>query len=609
MDEKETEQLRGPSEENEREIVPILQGYLQEAKQARSGGLNPRDMKWEENLNLYWNRLDFSDKAEWQAKEKLPEVPTFVDRFAAALKEALVNSPDGFYTVIDPADKEGDLTGAIKRMTDVWLSMCGRNQTGTCLGFPAVFEEQTKMGAIMSCSSVVKWDPKFRYGRVAIESVDPRNIWLDHTYRNLYRIRRVELDKHELMKMAKMADRKGRSIYNLDAIERMVSHIDFETRKAREDASGVGQETSSTRQPIILDEYIATVVSPSGRVLAEEALMVVGNEQFLIRGPEPNPFWHKRDWLVYAPLVIAPFSVYGRSYMEDFGSVAGTFNRLTNLILDAVQVSSMKAFALVPDMLKDPAQAAGGIWPNKVFELEDGNLPSDFMKSLDLGALPPESVQVWQAMKNELREAADINEVGLGQFAPKSRTSATEISETMQSSSALIRSIAQTLESRWLQPTLDLVWHTGIQHADPNDPVLKRAAGEQLYGALMAQRRELVKMSPSFQARGISTLIQKGTTLRSLMQVLGMLAQSPELLAEFMKAVSIERFVKLLFDLSNVDLHKVEIGEREKMMRETQERMMMAQQQALAAQAPAQRGQPPAPGAQQLAQQMGVAPQ
>jgi hypothetical protein len=49
-------QLAGPSEENSLKIVPILEGYLQEAQDARRGGLNPRDDKWEENLHLYWNR-------------------------------------------------------------------------------------------------------------------------------------------------------------------------------------------------------------------------------------------------------------------------------------------------------------------------------------------------------------------------------------------------------------------------------------------------------------------------------------------------------------------------------------------------------------------------
>jgi hypothetical protein len=496
----------------------------------------------------------------------MPEVPTFVDRFAAATKEALVASPTGFYDVVDPADREGDLTNAVKRATDVWLSTCGRNQTGTALAFPAVFEEQVKLGALMSCSSVVLWKTDMGAGRVAIETVDPRMVWLDPTYRNLYRIRRTEMDKHELRKMATQKDGKGRAIYNLAAVDSMVAHIEMEDQRRREELTGGTQNLSSTREPVTLDEYIATVVDSSGNVLADNALMVVGNRKFLVRGPEKNPYWHGKDWLVNAPLVTTPLSVYGRSYMEDFGSMAKTFNNLTNMLLDAAYTSSLKAFAVVPSMLLDPSQLSGGVSPNKAFFLEEGFRAEDFMKAIELGSLPPEAITIWQAIKSELREAADINEVGLGQFAPKSRTSATEISSTQESSSALIRSIAQTLEARFLNPVLDLVWMTGLQHVGPNDPMIRAAMGEELFKAIYSRRKELISRSVTFQAKGISTLIQKSRMLKSLLFLMQTLAQSDMMLQEFLKVADMGKLVKLLFELSDIDLTKLEISQREKLM-------------------------------------------
>ncbi len=598
--------LKGPSEENSEKIVPVLQGYLAEAKQNRNGGLNPRDLKWEENLHLYWNRHDHGRKAAWQAREDVPEVPAFVDRFAAALKEALVSSPEGFYTITDPADQYEGLTEPIKNLTDIWLSMAGRNQTGTCLGFPAVFEEQCKMGALMACSAVVKWDPSYKQGRVAIETVDPRFVWLDHTYRNLYRVRRTELDKHDLRKMATSKDRKGKSIFNLEAVNAMVSHIEGEDTRRREEATGHGHQNTSTRQPVILDEYIATVVGSDGRVLAENAMMVVGNDKFLVRGPEANPYWHGKDWMVYAPLVTAPLSVYGRTYMEDFGATSKTFNNLTNLILDAVQMSTMKAFAVVPSMLMNPEQINEGITPNKLFALEEGVRPEDFLHAIDLGHMPPESVQVWQGIKASLREAADINEIGLGQFAPKGRTSATEVSQTQESSSALIRSIASTIETRFLNPVLDLVWQTGLQHCNPNDPALAMAAGQEMWRAIMTRRREIASRPITFQARGISTLIQKNKMLKSVLQLTQYLAQSKELLASFLQSTDIDKFVKLLFELSDIDMSKFAISEQQRMVNQTTQGIAQAGAQAQAATA----NQQTSPGMQQemaqAAQMMGV---
>lgn len=591
---------------DDEEIVQVLEGYRKEAKTNREGGLNPRDEKWTENLDLYWNRFDFSDKADWQAKETMPEVPSFVDRFAAALKEALVSSPNGFYDVVDPGDREHALGEAIENITDVWLSRCGRNQNGHILDFGSVFEDQVKLGALMACSSVVLWKGDTKSGRVAIETVDPRQVYLDHTYRDLYRIRRIEIDKHELANMVRQKDSGGDPIFKLPEMERLVAEVFQQSDIERQDLTGVGIEQTSTRETVTLDEYIATVVTNDGRVVADKALMVVANEKFLIRGPEANPFWHKKDWLLFAPLVHAPLSVYGRTYMEDFGSVAKTFNELTNMILDAVHTSSLKAFAMAPGLLLNPGQVAEGISPNKIFQLEEGVRPNDFMKEIELGSLPPESVQVWQAIKNELREAADINEVGLGQFAPKSRTPATETVLAQQNSSALVRSIAQTVESHYLNPTLDLVWKTGLQHASPDDQMLSRAAGPEMYAALIGQRRELARRELTFQARGISTLIQKGRLLRSLMQVLQVMSANELLLAEFLKIADLKKLVKLLFELSDIDLSKLELSQQDRLIRSVAQPLQQAGDQAAANTQGQSAGPQTRSDAQEIASSLGV---
>lgn len=550
--------LESPDRGSEEEIVAALESYRKEAEDNRRGGPNGRDGKWSEILDLYWGRHDFGGKASWQAQETLPEVATFIDRFAAALKEALVAGPEGFYTVLDPSDKEGDLTRAVKRMVDVWLSTSGRDFGGHIIGFPAVFEEQVKMGALMAMSGLVTW----RDGRVAIDTVDPRSVWLDHTGRGLYRIRRWEVDRHELTSLASKTDSKGKPIYNAAEIERLVQDLMQEAQGEKEALAGTGQQILSSRIPVTLHEYLATIIGTNGKPIHNRSLSVVANNRFLIRGPEKNPFSHGRDWLVFTPLITAPLSPYGRSYAEDFGRIAHAFTELTNLILDAVQTSAMNAFAIVPEMLTNPDEAMQGVSPNKVFTLEAGNLPSDFAKAIELGRTPPEVIQVWSALKAELREASGINEIALGQFAPKGRTSATEISQTQQNASAQIRSIAQTVETRWLEPVLDLVWKTGIQHVKRSDGKLREAAGP-MFDALIRQRGELTSRPVTFQARGITTLIQRTGVLRSLMQVLQIMAANDQLLQAFLQVADINRLVRLIFELSNIDIDRITATERE----------------------------------------------
>ncbi len=581
------------------QVVQRLTSYRAEAESSRKTGVNSRDDKWAENLDLYWNRWDFSKKAPWQARETMPEVPAFVDRFAGAMKDALVSGGNTTYDIVDPGDAEKDLAQSVRKMTDVWLSRTGFNATGTPMDFATVFEDQIKLGAMMMMSSVVTWRDDVPGGRVAIETVDPREVWLDNTGRNQYRVRRSTIDRHELVDMAKQKDNKGKPIWNLPDINSLVVATDELISGQRENLQGSAQVIQTARVPVTLDEYYAVMIDDNGMKTNDKSLYVVANDRYLLRGPEANPYWHKRDWLVTTPLITVPLSVYGRTYMEDFGALAKTFTDLTNLILDAVFFSSIRAFIAVPDVLKNPEQMAEGIWPGKTYLAEEGIDPRLFAHALELGNLPPEAINLWQNLKRELTEAASINEIGLGQFAPKGRTTAHEVASANQSSSAVIKSIAQTVEKRWLDPTIDLVWMTGVQHMKANDKALIAAAGEDMYRALYTNRRELVTRPIAFQARGISRMIQRASQLQALMQLMQIVASSEILMQAFFAEVDINKLLDMLFRLSDVDVSKLKLTEREQMIKNAAQAMQ--QVTGGAAGGPQAPGAPQGPGGAEVA--------
>lgn len=314
-----------------------------------------------------------------------------------------------------------------------------------------------------------------------MNSVDPREYFGDATGRNLYRLRRYTIDKHRLLEMAQDADSDGNSLYDVEMIKQLHSDIDEDMRNERERSTGHGQgEGGPTgRKEITIDEWLCTILLPDGTVAAQNALVVVANERFVIRGPEENPFWHQRDWTVFTPMVTVPFSIYGRTYAEDWSDPADAFVELTNLIMDGIFTSTMKAYAVQPDMLKDPSQLQEGIYPNKIFEMEEGMPPADFMKDIDLGRLPSESITVWQSLKQEMREGAKLSEIALGQVPPKGDITATEVNQVQQSGSAMIRSMARTIEARFLEPILTLLFQTALQHMDFNDPALRAELGRK----------------------------------------------------------------------------------------------------------------------------------
>jgi hypothetical protein len=554
-------------------LITILEAYRIEAWQARISGRNPRDVKWRENLDLYWNRFDFSKKARWQSTAILPEVPQFVDKFAAAMTEALVASQNGngeFFTVEDPADAEGDITKAIKAMLKVWLDEVAVTPNGHPLSFLAVFPDFVKLGALMNMAAIVLWKERpDGTGYVSVEPLDPRALWFDHTGRGLYRIRRIEVDKSEMLRLARQTNKRGKKIYNLQQIENLASYLRVEMQEEQRRLTGSGVEQTSWRKPLTLDEYLCTIVDTDGQVLATNSLVIVANERFIIRGPEANPFWHKRDWIVSTPLITVPLAPYGRSYMENMGSMARLFNDLTNLIMDAVYTSALKAFAINPSLLEDPTQADEGLSPNVTYRLQDGSDPKMFMNEIELGSIPPDVFQVWQALKSELQTAAGFNDISAGNMAPKGRTSASEIVTADTNSTAQQRDIARTIEQRFIEPVLDLVWKTGLQHMKKNDPKLIAAVGnEQLYQALWMRRKELAGRSLTFHVRGISEMILKQQKLKALLQTVGIIAQNQNLTQAFMQKVDPGKLIDLILSLQEIDISKLGLTPREQMMKQ-----------------------------------------
>jgi hypothetical protein len=251
-------------------------------------------------------------------------------------------------------------------------------------------------------------------------------------------------------------------------------------------------------------------------------------------------------------------------------------------------------------MLLDPTQATSGIHPNKVFLLEDGYNAAEFAQKLELGSLDAGAMQVWQNIKNELSEAAGMNEIGLGQLPDKSHIAATAVSGAQQSTSMILRSVAQTIETRFLDPALDLVWKTGLQHVSRNDRKMQAAVGDEMFAALLDRREELIKRPMTFQARGISALISRQQKLQQLLQITQVIAQNQNLTTAFMQRIDMNKFINLLFHLSNVDLSKLEPTARERMIAEVTGQLRQA----------GQGGQPGQQAQQQmgdLATQMGVA--
>lgn len=533
------------------EIVTILRAYRAEGETARKTGWGERDEVWEENLDLYFNRFDFSKKAAWQSKQAMPEGSLYIDRWAAALRAALI-VPGVWYSVETPIP---ELEPAFRKFLGYWLDKCGTTPTGYPTSFDRVFEDQAKLAALMSAAAAVTWEPG-RPGsigmrdRVRVDTVDPREVLLDPTYRGLYRIRRSEVDWYQLKAQAKT----NPALYNMAEIERLGAARSQEEETDREQLVGHSTRITSARKPITLDEYLAVVLDDEGNdIYGTRQLCVVANNDYLIRGPEENPYWHGFDWIVFSSAISVPLAVYGKTYVETWGDIARTFVKMTNLIIDAGMMASMNAFALVADALANPEDAKSGVFPNKTFILAPGANPDQFIREIKLGDLPSTAFNVWTALKQEMREGAATNDLDLGQAVPKGDVTATEINAVKAGGTALIQSIAASLETGCVDPILNLVFQTGLQHFREDDQALHLAMGEEYFRMFVERREEFVRLAPAFRARGISGLLERGQKLRAMLQIVQAVGSSPILQQALLQSIGFGAFVRQLVILVGLD--------------------------------------------------------
>ena len=536
---------------NDEELVTLLTSYREEAESARKTGWGGRDEIWEDNTDLYFNRFDFSKKASWQSKQPMPEASLYIDRWAAALRSALI-VPGVWYSVETPIP---ELEPAFRKFLGYWLERCGTSPTGYPTGFDRIFEDQAKLAALMSCAASVTWEAG-RPGsigmrdRVRVDTVDPREVLLDPTYRGLYRIRRSEVDYYQLVARAKA----NPDLWDMAAIKRLGATRSEEEGEDRERLVDHGTTISMVRRPIALDEYLAVILDDEGNDLyGSRQLCVVANGNFLIRGPEQNPYWHGFDWIVFASAISVPLAVYGKTYVETWGDIARTFVALTNLIIDAGMLASMNAFALVADALANPEDAKTGVFPNKTFILAPGADPDRFIREIKLGDLPSTAFNVWTALKQEMREGAATNDLDLGQAVPKGDVTATEINEVRAGGTALIQSIATSLETGCVDPILNLVFQTGLQHFREDDEALHLALGDEYFQMFVTRRADFVRLAPAFRARGISGLIERSQKLKAMLQIVQAMGSSPILQQALLQSIGFTKFVQQLIVLVGLD--------------------------------------------------------
>jgi hypothetical protein len=415
------------------------------------------------------------------------------------------------------------------------------------------FERSDTEGPRVKSNETKEWH--LRVDLVRIEDYYP-----DPTGAGLYEIHRVERDYHEVMAMAE------EGIYDKRVVELLAgtSHTRPEDEELSEADRNQGETVSpGFRKRVLLDEFWGTILDLDGRIVHRNVVATVANERYLVRKPEPNPFWHQESPFVVAPLIRVPHSVFHKALYDHASDLNLAINEMFNLMLDGGMAAVWGIKQIRLEDLEDPSQVEGGIKQGVTLAVKQ-TLPHNakVLETISEGDVPKDAMAVFEFLNREFTSAAMTNELKLGALPPK-QVLATEVLEASQSQNLMLDGMIADVEVGGIAQVLRKAFLCILQNADDIPEVaFTSAVNKKVALAIMRaepeERFALFAGRCQFRVNGLSATMTRALDFQKVMGLLQAVSTQPLLLQAFMKKFSPDRTLEHLIKTLNINPENIE---------------------------------------------------
>lgn len=557
---------RGPSPaddmmlENDLSVIQAINSFRIESEDSR----RDRMVKNDENWDMYQGKQDFSNKMEGQSREVLPKVAISAEQTAAMIKRGMIQFGPYYQVKIDPALEPIVEGRQIASVLDCFLNDLWTPNQGDTGNFPTVVSDGVKQ-ALFKSLFIVKVHGNYKKHRdftfergkallsendverwhLRIDLVRVEDYYPDPTGAGLYEIHRVEKDLHEVLAAAE------EGIYDQAMVNKLL-----DTSNERPDDEELSDEERnqnetthpSFRKRVVLDEFWGTLLNRDGTVAHRNVVATVANERYLIRKPEPNPFWHQESPFCAAPLIRVPFSVWHKAIYDHATDLNIALNELFNLMVDGGMATVHGVKQLRIEDLEDPAQVEGGIKPGLTLAVKQ-TLPHNakVLETVSEGEVPQDAMAMFELINREFTTASMTNELKIGSLPPR-QVLATEVIESSQSQNLMLDGMVGDLENNVMGPILRKSWLNVLQMADviPESAftsatdrkvamILMRAKPEERY-ALFANKAQ-------FRVNGLTATLTKALDFQKIMALLQAVGTNPNMLQAFLTDYSAQKIL------------------------------------------------------------------
>lgn len=562
--------------------VDIVQ-YMMQCRNEATSSRRERMVKNMINRNAYHNRQDFSYKIEGQSREFIPKTSSTVEQFKAFVKRGLVQF-GRYFSVTMPPGSPIDGNDITQWLHDQFSDLPDTDGKQVSLALKisdgvgvALLEAYIPIKIHGGSSDRQIFEPtedgqvrvsKIKPFQLRVDLIKPEDFYEDPTGRGLYKIHDVERDLWHLKDNAK-TKKNPLGIYDasvVDLISESFQRLDNE-HVQRDAVAGQTVRVQTPRKPIRISEFWGSILDSQGNLVQKKVFYTVVNDRWVVRKPEPYPFWHGEDPFEKLILIRVPFTVVHKALYDQVVPLNHALNELANLILDGGLASVWGIRQARPDLLEDETQMANGVGQGATLVMREG-APKD-SKALEVvfaGKVPPDALATYNLFDREFNVAALTNDLKQGLLPPK-QVKATEIIEVSQSQAIVLDSIVADMESG-ITGIIRKSYLTLLQFADDLEASFVAASMGRREALMLARMTPAERFTFLGQAGvrvfGLSATLQRARDFQRLMALLSVVMSNPMLMRSFLRNYSSDKILNHAFRLLNLNPERFERDAQEK---------------------------------------------
>lgn len=500
------------SEEDNQYFVDYVESCVKESKDSSK---DVRDV-WHKCWDAYRNRIDYSEKHDWQSQVTTNDPFTACKRAVAIVRKAF-DKPD-YFSIDTELNSKDDFMVFTEDMLETWFGLSRAR-------FPIVFNDSAEMGFAVGQSKEII--PRWENGKgLRFDSIEPWKIYRDpdaeprDPWSGMYWIHE---DFYDIWKIKNDAKKNG--YINLDKMEEIKSDDVPEKAAWRKEQFF---ERTKYRKGTLFRDFWGTILDNDGELLLPDGHLIIAGGA-VIKPPEINPYVKMR----WPGISFSPFAhltrFEGRGILEGAIQLWWMQCNLMSLFMDDLNWAVNKMREIRYEFLDNPADTE--CIPGKEFLIAYGVSPeAEIIKEIPHQASISEVLPIMQMINQKWEAGTMVTNPISGLPGDRSRVTLGEVDIKRSESLSVFDSIGYDLELGAIYAILathEVLMMNWNQYSTPS-PVQVMGERGFKFGTLTKQeRRDSLSKSLNINVSGISAQIREAEHREAMLNYVSLLFKAP----------------------------------------------------------------------------------